>query len=644
MIRLERVARRYGARVVFEELSWLVPRAARIGLVGPNGAGKTTLLHLLSGQEAPDAGEVHRPSSFCAGYLPQEVEAVADGTVLEVALSGYPDVARIETELERLAEDLASTAAEDPRLAERTSRYGALRERYEALGGDRLEVRARAILDGLGIEAESLERPLRLLSGGWRMRVVLARLLLGEPDLLLLDEPTNHLDLAALEWLEGFLGDYAGAFVVVSHDRYLLNRVAGSIVELDRGRLTTYTGNYETYLSTRAAELEAREKVAREQAREIERVERFIERFRYKASKARQVQSRIRALEKIERVRVEAPRATIRFGFLPAPRTGDVVARVERVGKRFGERVVLDQAQLELRRGDRLALVGPNGCGKSTLLKLLAGRLDPDHGRVELGHHVVPQLYGQHQLEELDAQRSVLEELEALVPPGERARLRTLLGGFLFHGDDVNKRVGVLSGGEKARVALARMLVRPANLLLLDEPTNHLDLEGREVLEEALNEYDGTLVVVSHDRYLINRIATKVAGFDRGRIDVVPGDYDEYSASCVRSADREQETGAPASRLSDRAARAEERRREAEERNRRYRERRSVEQRLGPLEARIGELERRLAELRALQAAPGLYEDSARAAEIGRDAALAERDLARLYEEWEAAAGDAGEV
>ncbi len=642
MVRLDRVSRRYGARVVFEQLSWMVPREARIGLVGPNGAGKTTLLHLLAGHEEPDAGEVHRPTGMGVGYLPQEVEAVADGTVLEVALAGYPEVARLEGELERLAGELVSIAPFDPRLAERTTQYGELRERYEALGGDRLEVRARTILDGLGIDRAALDRPLRLLSGGWRMRVILARLLLGKPELLLLDEPTNHLDLAALEWLEGFLADYDGAFVVVSHDRFLLNRVARGIVELDRGRLTTYPGDYDAYLAARAAQAEAQEKAAREQARAIERVERFIERFRYKASKARQVQSRIRTLEKIERVRIDAPRTAIRFGFPPAPRAGDVVARLQGVRKTFGDRVVLADAELELRRGDRLALVGPNGCGKTTVLKLLAGRLDPDLGQVELGHHVIPRLYGQHQLEELDPQRTVLEELEATVPPGERERLRTLLGCFLFHGDDVSKRVGVLSGGEKARVALARMLVRPANLLLLDEPTNHLDLDGREVLEEALNEYDGTLVVVSHDRYLINRIATKVAGFDRGRIELVQGDYDEYVAWRSRAADRELDVDPAAARRSDRTARAEERRREAELRNRRYRERLNAEQRLGPIELRIAELERRLGELRAFQAAPGLYEAPARAAEIGREAALAERELVRLYEEWEAAADDVG--
>jgi ATP-binding cassette subfamily F protein 3 len=404
----------------------------------------------------------------------------------------------------------------------------------------------------------------------------------------------------------------------------LLNRAVREIVELDRGRLTAYPGDYDGYLAARAADAEARERQASEQAREIRRVERFIARFRYKASKARQVQSRIRALAKIDRVRPDAARSTIRFGFPAAPRSGDVVARLTGVKKRFGERIVLDGADLLLRRGDRLALVGPNGCGKSTLLKLLAGRLAADDGRVELGHDVIPRHYGQHQL-------------EALVPPGERARLRSLLGCFLFRGDDVHKLVAVLSGGEKARLALARMLVRPANLLLLDEPSNHLDLEGREVLEEALNEYDGTLVVVSHDRYLINRIATSVAGFHRGRLEVVPGDYDEFRARSLGRGEREPGPERPAP-VPDRLSRAEERRQRAEERNRRHRERLAVESRLGPLEARIAAAEERLREMRALQADPAVYGDPARAGEVGRDAMSAERELARLYGEWEDAA------
>ncbi len=379
MVRLERVARRFGARVVFEDLSWVLPREARLGLVGPNGAGKTTLLRLLAGHESPDAGAVHRPAAVSVGYLPQEVEAVAGGSVLEVVLSGFPEVAQIEAQLEHLAGELAGMRPDDPRLDEHTSRYGALRERYEALGGDRLESRARAILDGLGVERAALDRPLGSLSGGWRMRVVLARLLLAAPELLLLDEPTNHLDLDAIEWLEAFLAEYDRAFVVVSHDRYFLNRMVRGVVELERGRLTAYPGDYDEYVVAREAELLAREKAAREQAREIARVERFIERFRYKATKARQVQSRIRALEKVDRVRVEAPSATIRFGFPPAPRSGDVVVRVEGASKQFDDRVVFAGVDLLLRRGDRVALVGPNGCGEVHAAE--AARRAPRAGR-----------------------------------------------------------------------------------------------------------------------------------------------------------------------------------------------------------------------------------------------------------------------
>jgi len=346
----------------------------------------------------------------------------------------------------------------------------------------------------------------------------------------------------------------------------------------------------------------------------------------------------------VDRVRVEASSASIRFGFPPAPRSGDVVARVEGAKKRFGDRVVFEGVDLLLRRGDRLALVGPNGCGKSTLLKLLAGRLTPDAGNVALGPNVCVRHYGQHHLEELDPDRTVLDQLEDVVAPGERLRLRKLLGCFLFRGDDVDKRVGVLSGGEKARLALARMLVSPVNLLLLDEPTNHLDLASREVLEEALNEYDGTLVVVSHDRYLINRIATSVVGFESGRVERIEGDYDEYVSRRARLAVAPP-GGGSATSLSERSERercAEARRREAEARNRRYRERRASEVRLGPLEEQIADLERRLGELRALQGVPALYDEPGRAADVGRDAAAVERELIALYERWESVAGETG--
>jgi len=638
MIRLDKIQRQFGVQVLFRDLSWMIPDGARLGLVGPNGVGKTTLLQILCGRDHPDAGAVHRPQQMQIGFLPQEVEVVHGDTVLGVALAGFDQIGRLEEQLQEIERRLAGVAAGDPEAERLAARYGELRHRFEALDGDRLEVRAKTILSGLGIPESSFDRPPETLSGGWRMRVVLARLLVGSPDLLLLDEPTNHLDLEAIDWLEQFLDSYEGAFVVVSHDRYFLNRMVRGVVELERGALTTYTGTYDDYLRAKEVTEAAREKAARQQAREIAKVERFVERFRYKNTKARQVQSRIRALEKIERVEASSRSRTIRFGFPPAPRSGDIVVRAEGVAKRFGDLVVYDDLNFLLRRGDRVALIGPNGAGKSTMLKMLAGSLEAEQGTLELGHGVQRHYYAQHQLDALNPERTVLEELDTVVLPEDRPRIRKLAAGFLFIGGDVDKRVGVLSGGEKARLALAKMLTRPANLLLLDEPTNHLDLRSREVLEDALNEFEGTLVLISHDRYFINRVVTSVAAVGDGTLTRFDGDYDAF---LQWKQDREEEredrspTGDELEPVEGRRLRQEERRREAEERNRLYRERKQVEDRLAPIEDEVGRLEGRTRELEAAQGDPQVYSDPDRAREVAREKGDIERRLRQLYAEWE---------
>jgi ATP-binding cassette subfamily F protein 3 len=636
VIALEAVAKGFGAQELFGDLSWRVGRGERIGLVGPNGVGKTTLCRILAGDEPPDRGRVHVDGGVRVGYLAQESGGdAAARTALAEALSGYDEVWRLEAELERLAAVMAEPGA-DPAL---TERYGEVQHRFEARGGYELEARAKVILGGLGFPPEAVHRPLAELSGGWRMRAALARLLLLHPDLLLLDEPTNHLDLPSLEWLESFLADYDGTVVVVSHDRYFLNRMVTAIAELSPAGVDVYHGGYDDYLVEREARRALREAQARNQAKRVAEIERFIERFRYKASKARQVQSRVKMLDRLERIETEADARHIHFRFPQPPRSGRVVARLAGVDKAYGATVVYRGLDWMVERGERIALVGANGAGKSTLVRMLAGVLPFDAGRRELGAHVNVHYYAQHQLDALDPRRTALEELEHAVPDAPTTLLRTLLGSFLLGGDASDKRIAVLSGGEKARVALARMLVRPAALLCMDEPTNHLDLASKEVLEAALAAFSGTIVFISHDRYFINRIATKVVEVRDGRLQAFLGSYDDYLARREGA----PPVAAPAPvRAEPRAAappRPESRpaapRRASPEQRRLDREVREIRGRLAAVERQIHEMEDRLREIGLALADPDLYRDGAKAREIAQSRRDTEERVAWLMKEWE---------
>ncbi len=619
MIQIEGAAKSYGGRVLFRDLTWRISGGERIGLVGPNGAGKTTLCRILAGTEDLDEGRVVRAREASIGYLPQEVAGSAAGSVLQEALSGFADVWAIEHEMEQVGEALARTP--DEAL---THRYGDLQQRFEAAGGYRLETEAKAILAGLGFSPADIARPLVEFSGGWRMRAALARLLLLRPSLLLLDEPTNHLDLESLAWLETFLTSYEGAVVVVAHDRYFLNRMVTSIADLGPSGLAIYQGDYDDFLVERAARRELLEARARNQAKRVAEVERFIERFRYKASKARQVQSRIKMLERVERIELSGPLRKIHFAFPEPPRTGRRVASLRDVHKAYGDKVVYTGIGFEVERGERVALVGANGAGKSTLLRILAAVLPFEKGERVLGTHVTVHYYAQHQLDALDPTRTALEELESVAPTATQTRLRSILGAFLFSGDDVDKRVAVLSGGEKARVALARMLVRPAALLALDEPTNHLDLASREVLEEALAAFPGTIVFISHDRYFINRIATKVVEVEGGALTAYLGSYDDYRDAKARHVPTAVETVAPAARVAAPSRRP-----------RSSSGGRELRQRLGDLEAKIHALEARLAELTTVFGDPLLYADGERVRAATRERADTETQVAGLLREWE---------
>src|ERR1700730_14353359 len=625
MIGLDAVSKGYGGQQLLQDCTWRIGRGERIGLVGPNGAGKTTVCRIIASVEETDAGRVHRDSGVTVGYLPQEVTTGEDRTVLAEALSGFDEVWRLEAELEARAARMAGPGAE----SELIDAYGEIQHRVEALGGYRLEAEAKIILGGLGFAPDDVHRPLAEFSGGWRMRAALARLLLLAPDLLLLDEPTNHLDIESLQWLEGFLSSYVGSVVVVSHDRYFLNRMVTSIAEVTDGAITLYVGDYDHFLVEREARQALLEARARNQAKRVAEIERFVERFRYQATKARQVQSRVKMLNKLERIEVGRAARRIRFTFPQPPRTGRLVGRLVGIHKAYGPTVVYEGANFEVERGQRVALVGINGAGKSTLLKILAGVLPIDAGERTLGTHVGVHYYAQHQLDALEASRTVLQELEVSDPASSIERLRTILGSFLFSGDDADKRVAVLSGGEKARVALAKMLVRPAALLCLDEPTNHLHLASKEVLEDALVSFAGTIVFISHDRYFINRIASHVVEVDHGRLHVHLGSYDDYleriadgaappkpAPVATGPAPRRPAPHAPASH--PKSAFSTPTPAKSKMPKAVSKEIKALKTRLAAVETQIAELERRLEEIALALADPDLYRDGERARTIAQ--------------------------
>ena len=668
MIALETVSKGYGGQTLLTDCSWRIGRGERIGLVGPNGAGKTTLCRILAGVEEPDSGRVHTDTGVSVGYLAQDIASSEAPTVLAEALSGFDEVWRLEAQLERLAADMARPEAEPALL----DRYGEVQHRFEALGGYRLEAQAKVILSGLGFKPQEVHRPLAQFSGGWRMRAALARLLLLRPDLLLLDEPTNHLDLESLGWLESFLASYDGTVVLVSHDRYFLNRMVTAIADLVGGAVAVYPGDYDHFLVEREARHALLEARARNQAKRVAEIERFIDRFRYQATKARQVQSRIKMLDKVDRIEVDAGARRIHFKFPQPPRTGRMVARLTDIHKAYGDKVVYRGADFTVERGERVALVGVNGAGKSTLLKVLAGALPFDSGERALGTHVEVHYYAQHQLDALDPSRTVFEELEQADPDSTVGRLRNILGSFLFSGDTVDKRISVLSGGEKARVALAKMLVRPAALLCMDEPTNHLDLASKEVLEEALSTFTGTIVFISHDRYFINRIATQVVEVDRGHLTTHLGTYDDYldhkaaataspaAAEPTRSpapkpASKDQTTarqsrgaaaggsagaisGPPQMKSLKKQTEATTTPNKTTDRKTHKsldREIKAIKARLGTVEAQIHEMEARLQEIGLALADPDLYRDGDRARDIAQARRDTEERVAWLMKEWE---------
>jgi ATPase subunit of ABC transporter with duplicated ATPase domains len=529
MIRLDNISKQIGHQILFIEASATLQKGEKAGLVGPNGAGKTTLFRMITGQELPDEGQVSTDRGITIGYFSQDVGEMSGRSAVAEVMDGAGPVAAVAAELKALEVAMADPDQAD-KMEEIIAQYGEVQHRFEELDGYALEGRAREVLAGLSFSQEMMEGDVGALSGGWKMRVALGRILLMRPDVMLLDEPSNHLDLESLIWLEQFLRGYDGALLMTSHDREFMNRIINKIVEIDGGSLTTYSGNYEFYESQRAlSEKQQQAQFERQQAMLAKEIK-FIERFKARASHAAQVQSRVKKLEKIERVEPPRRRQTVAFDFPPAPRSGEDVVSLKGVQKAYGSRVIYDSLDFMIRRRERWCVMGVNGAGKSTLLKLVAGSTEPDDGLVALGGSVKMGYFAQHAMDLLDGERTVFQSLEDAFPQAGQGSLRALAGCFGFSGDDIEKRCRVLSGGEKARLVMAIMLFDPPNFLVLDEPTNHLDMATKEMLIAALAQYEGTMLFVSHDRHFLAALSNRVLELTPEGIHQYGGGYTEYVA------------------------------------------------------------------------------------------------------------------
>jgi len=546
MIQLSGVRKGYGGEYLFNGVDWLIGPVDRVGLVGANGTGKSTLLKMLCGLETPDDGEVSRAKAATVGYLPQEGLSLAGKTVFDECMGVFSALRDMEVEIETLGHRLSELDPESEAYHQAAERYHEIETEFRTRDGYALEARVSTVLAGLGFSQQDVRRRTEEFSGGWQMRIALAKLLLDEPNLLLLDEPTNHLDLEARNWLEGYLDAYTHSYVLVSHDRYFLDVTVSKTVEIWNHRVHFYTGNYEKYLEEKQGRRGQLEAAQRKQQERREQLEAFINRFRYKATKAKQVQSRIKELEKMEPIELPPEEKAIHFSFPQPKASGRIVAELEDVAKSYGTHEVLRDVRLLIQRGERIALVGVNGAGKSTLMKILAGAEPLSGGEYKLGHNAEPNYFAQDQYRELNQNTTLLDDLAGVAPRWTLTQLRTLLGCFLFRDDDVHKRIGVLSGGERNRYALARLLVSPSNFLLLDEPTNHLDMRAKDVLLEALAKYTGTVVFVSHDRYFIDNLADRVFEVADQHVTAYAGNYEDYMrqkeglAAAVEETDAEE--------------------------------------------------------------------------------------------------------
>ncbi len=639
MIVLKDLLFEFGARTLFSDLNWHIRPDEKIGLIGANGTGKSTLLRIISGEYTPSGGTISTRNELRLGFLNQDLLSyLTDKSILEVAKEAFKRELELHDQIEEMLVKLETDHSDEV-----LNRLHVLQSEFDALDGYQVDVKSSEILEGLGFSTTDLQRPLKEFSGGWRMRVMLAKILLQKPNVLLLDEPTNHLDLPSIEWLEGYLHSYEGTVIIVSHDRFFLDKIVNRIAELSNSQLTLYTGNYSEYLEQKEERNELLQNQARNQEKYIKEQERFIERFRAKASKASAVQSRVKALEKLERVEdPDAPAASIRVRFSVDKNPGKIINHLEVKKKKYGEQVIFDNCTVEVVRGDKIAMVGANGKGKSTLLRMLAGTEEFD-GKAEPGYNVISSFYAQHQLESLNLSNNPLEELQQTAPEESDTYLRSLLGAFLLKGDDVFKKIKVLSGGEKARVALAKTILDKANFLLLDEPTNHLDIQSVNVLVDVLNRYEGTYIVVSHDRYFLSRIANKIWYIENHILKEYPGTYAEYDEwlltksrnaaeqkkeskkdSGVKKANKKEEPAVVVSQDKNAAVNKDQKK-----------EKQRLEQQVKKWEAELDVAKQKHEELSSLMSDPEIFKDAVRFKKLQQDYAASERNLSHIQNEWE---------